>query len=275
MFKIVADSSCDIFTKEGIDFETVPMILYTDEKEYLDDENLDVGKMTNELASYKGRSYTACPSPEGWIKAFKDAEEIYVVTITSNLSGACQSANLAKDMYISEHPDAKIYVCDSLSTGPEMALIIEKIAELKKNGASFEEVCERIEEYTSTTRLFFTLKSLHNLAQNGRINKAVASAIGMLHICIVGTASEQGDIAPINKVRGEKKAIINTLTEMKKAGYNGGKAYISHVENEPLANSLADLIRTEFPQAQIKVYPTRGLCSFYAERGGFLIGCEC
>lgn len=275
MVKYVADSSCDIMTGYFDNFYSIPLIISTDEKEYVDNSELKVSEMLDYLAAYKGRSYSACPSPEGWLNAFEGADEIYVVTITSKLSGAYSSANLAKEMYLSDHPRAKICIIDSLSTGPEMRMVLEKIMELKGNGLGFEQVEKEVRHYLESTRLFFVLKSLHNLAQNGRINKAVAAAIGMLHIGILGTASEEGDIEPINKCRGDKRTIAGAVDEMKKAGYSGGKVRMCYVENDELARAIEARIRQEFADADIVIYPAGGLCSYYAERGGLIIGCEC
>ena len=149
------------------------------------------------------------------------------------------------------------------------------LAMLKKLGKSFEEVCEEIEKYKDTLRLYFGLRSLHNLAQNGRVSKIVASAIGFMNIRILGTASKEGTIQSVAKCRGDKKLVETTLSEIRKAGYKGGKIRICHVESAQLAQALEDQLRSEYGAIDIKTIPARGLCSFYAERGGFILGCEC
>lgn len=275
MVKFIADSSCDKIDFDGVNFESVPLTIYTDERSYLDDDKIDVHEMLDYLASYHARSYTACPSADQWLTSFGDADEIYVATLTSGLSGTFNSANVAKDMYLQDHPDAKIHVIDSLSTGPELHLIIEKLIELKNEGYSFEEVVTKITEYMKTTRLFFTFFSLHNFAQNGRVSKVVASAIGMLNIRLLGTATEDGKVGVIAKCRGEKKMLQSLMEEIEKAGYKGGKFRISHVENEPLAQKVIDLIKEKFADADAYAYPAKALCSYYAERNGIIIGFEC
>ena len=237
MVKIVADSACDLREFPGICFETVPLTLSTSERSFTDDKNLNVHDMLEYLYSFKGRSFTACPSTQAWMDSFEGANEIYVVTITSGLSGTYNSACVAKEQYISEHPETKICVVDSLSTGPGEVLLIEKIAEMKAAGKTFEEVSSEMEKYRDSLRLFFGLKSLHNLAQNGRVSKIVASAIGIMNIRILGTASKEGTIEPVAKCRGEKKLIETVLSEIKKIGYKGGKVRICHVENEELGES--------------------------------------
>ena len=108
-------------------------------------------------------------------------------------------------------------------------------------------------------RLFFTFQSLHNLAQNGRINKVLASAIGVLGITIIGTASEEGDISPIGKCRGNKKVVRKLLDDIKEAGYNGGKVRICHVENKELADNLITSLKSEYPDGtcQSHTHPGR------------------
>lgn len=273
--KFVSDSSCDMQRFEGVNFSSVPLSITTDEINYIDDETLDVNNMIDYLAGYKGRSYTACPSIESWLNSFDGADRIYVVTMTSTLSGTFNSAMTAREMYLQNHPDAEIHVFDTLSTGPEQRLFIEKLIELDNADDSFETIINKAKSYLAKTRLFFALKSLHNFAQNGRINKAIASAVGILGISIFATASDEGDVAPISKCRSEKKVLSSILEHIENAGYTGGKLRISHVDNLSLAKKIQTAVLEKYPKADILVYAARGLCSYYAEKGGILVGCEC
>ena len=112
-YKIVSDSSSDILNIEGINFESVPLTILTENKEYVDDKNLNVDEMVNDLREYQGKSQTSCPSTGRYIESFNGNDEIYVVTITSKLSGSYNSAVLAKNMYLEDHPNAKIHIFDS------------------------------------------------------------------------------------------------------------------------------------------------------------------
>lgn len=274
MYKIVADSSCDLKSFPDAPFVTVPLSLSTDERSYVDQEDLNVKEVLDYLYSHHGRSYTACPSTQGWLDAFEGADEIYVVTITSGLSGTFASANAAKEQYLSEHPEVKICVVDSLSTGPGLVLLIEKIAEYKAQGKTFEEIEKDIVNYQKSLKLYFALQSLHNLAVNGRVNKLVASAIGIMNIRILGTASSEGTIDPVAKCRGDKRVLEKMIEEIRSCGYHGGKIRICHVENLEFANVIAEKIREIFGNVDLRIIPARGLCSFYAERGGIILGCE-
>ncbi|MBR5337154.1 MAG: DegV family protein [Lachnospiraceae bacterium] len=274
MIKIIADSSSNMEGLDDVVFESVPMTIYTDEKSYKDDRSLNLRKMLDYLKNYKGRSYTSCPNIDEWVRAFEGGDIIYIVTVTSTLSGTYNAALAARNMYLEEHPDAKIEVFDSKSTGPEMHLIVEKLAELIKAGCGFEEVVLKTRLYMKKTSLFFALSSLHNLVENGRVNRLVASALGKLGISVIAKASIIGDIKAIAKARGEKKTVERIYEEIKKAGYHGGKIRICHVENESIALQFIKRVREEFKDADIQYYLSKGLCGFYAEQGGLMIGAE-
>lgn len=271
--KIVADSSADMaFGFPGV--SSVPLKIITDTKEYIDDENLNTAAMVWDLQTYTGRSSTACPSPQDWLDAFDNKPYVFCVAITSNLSGSCNAANIAKADYEQEFPDRKVCVIDTLSAGGEMLLIAEKLQELIAEGLSFEEICEQIKAYQQSTGLLFILESLKNLANNGRVSKIVAKAAGILGIRVVGRASDVGTLEQLDKCRGEKKAISCLLNYLTNFGYEGGRVRISHCLNEAAADKLKAEILAMYPQADIKIRPTGGLCSFYAEKGGMLVGFE-
>ena len=270
--KIVADSSANMATSTAV--SSVPLKIITDSKEYVDDANLNTAAMVWDLQTYTGKSSTACPSPQDWLEAFGDAPYVFCIAITSNLSGSCNAANIAKADYELEHPDRKVCVIDSLSTGGEMELIAEKIQQLLNADLGFEEICEKVKEYQQRTGLMFMLESMQNLANNGRVNKIVAKAAGILGIRAVGKASDAGTLEPLEKCRGEKKAIAALADHMVSLGYEGGKMRISHCLNPAAAESLKTTILSAYPQADVQIRPTGGLCSFYAEKGGLLIGFE-
>lgn len=273
--KIVADSSCDIWELNGVDFAVAPMTISTDNKHYVDNQELDVHLMSEELAKYKGVSHTACPSVGSWLDCYEGFDEVFVITLTGAMSGTYNSAMTAKGIYEEENENVKVHVFDSLSTGPEMRLLIEKLKEMIDEDLPFEEIVEKGQDYLNHTRLFFALKSLHNFAMNGRVSKAVASAIGVLNISIFATASEEGTIQQISKCRGEKKVVKSMIEHLENAGYHGGKVRISHADNLKLAHNVRDKILELYPNADIIVYPMGGLCTYYAEIGGLLVGCEC
>ena len=272
--KIVADSSANLRTNEDKNLISVPLTLRTDEREFVDDAALNIEEMIDYLASYKGKSGSACPSSQDWIDAFGDADHIITIAITSNLSGSFNSSRVAKEQYEEEYPDRKVFLIDSLSAGPELKLIVEKIQELNEQGLSFEEICEAVTEYQKQTHLVFMLKSLTNLANNGRVSPAVAKIAGLLNIHVVGIASEVGTLEQKEKARGEKKGIAAMKSIMEALNYVGGKIRIDHCFNLEGAQQLKDLMLAAFPNADILIGENYGLCSFYAEKGGILVGFE-
>lgn len=273
--KIVVDSSADTLDLPGVPFACVPMKVITSEKEYVDDEHLDIEGMVEELLQYSGKSTTSCPSVGDWLEAFGDATEIFCVTITSAMSGSFNAANMAKQAYEQQHPERRVHLVDTLSAGPGVRVVIEKLHELIASGKSFDEIYQLITDYQKNTGLVFVLESLKNLANNGRVSPIVAKLAAMLGIRLVGKASAKGELEPLDKIRGERKSCLTLLNHMKLSGFIGGKVRIAHCSNQTMAQKLKELIATEFASAQIEIYKCRGLCSFYAEKGGMLVGFEC
>lgn len=273
--KIVTDSAANMYSMEGVDFESVPLKIITNEKEYVDTADLDVQRMVDELSIYKGRSGTACPGVGDWLAAFEGYDVIYCVTIISTLSGSYNAAMTAKQQYEEENPGKKVFVLDSYSAGPEMKLHVEKLRDLVLAGKEYQAICSEIREYKEKhTSLVFSLESLHNLANNGRVSPAIAKIASLVGLRMVGDVSEEGQLHPTDKCRGEKKNIAGILRNMKRLGYHGGKLLIDHCYNEKASAAIKELILQEFPKAQVIISKTGALCSFYAEKGGLMIGFE-
>ncbi len=273
-YRVVADSSSSVYAMDCVDFRSVPLKIIAGDHEYVDTPDLDVTDMVNTLLSYKGKSGTSCPNSGEWLDAFGDADCIFAVTITSNLSGSYAAARIAREEYLEQHPNAKVYIVDSLSAGPELVLILEKLAELIRAELPFDEIVEKIQAYQQHTHLLFSLESLKNLANNGRVSHAVAAVAGVLGIRLFGKASDEGTLEPMHKCRSTKQLMRTYLAEMKNMNFCGGKVRISHCFNETAAQQLADTIRAEFPDSDIQIDACGGLCSFYAEKGGMLVGVE-
>ena len=273
-FRIAADSSCNLLALDGADFVSVPLTIRTDAEEFRDDASLDVDAMVAALRATKGRSYSACPNIAQWEEAFGERGDVIAFTITSGLSGSYNAACAAKEICRQRDPSRRIHVVDSLSAGPEIALLIEKALSETRAGADFDGVCRAVPEYRERTRLLFALESMHNLAQNGRVNRLVATMAGVLGIRAVGQASAEGTLEMLGKARGARRTRQLMLSEMERLGYRGGSARIGHCQNETLALEIRDEIRQRFPAADAQIHPLRGLCSYYAERGGIMLGFE-
>lgn len=277
-WKIIADSGCDY--REIADlandtsFKSVPLTIQVDSEIFVDDANLDIDLMMEKMYATSTASKSACPSPDDYLRSFEGAENIFIVTITGALSGSHNSAQLAKKLFLEEHPTAHIHVIDSLSAGGEVDLIITKLNELIKEGLSFNEIVEAITHYQEKTKLLFVLAKVDNLVKNGRLNKLIGAVVGLLNIRMVGEASETGTLELLQKARGAKKALTAAVEEVLKAGYKGGRIIIAHRNNEKFCQQFTEVIKEKFPAADISFLPTSGLCSFYAEEGGLLLGYE-
>lgn len=273
IYKLVADSSANVYSMP-LNYANVPLTINTANDEFVDDGTLDVADMVERIRLTKGKSGTSCPNVFNWFRAFEGADRIFAVTITGNLSGSCAACRQAAQDYEQNNPGAKVCVIDSLSAGPELGLILNKLARWIGEGREFEQMVADIAEYMTHTHLSFSLESLTNLARNGRVNPAVAKIAGVLGIRVVGVASDVGTLEPLHKIRGEKKALEALYQDMKDRGYKGGKVRIANCFNEPAGQTLEGLIRSQFPQAEVSHEKCGGLCSFYAEKGGLLVGYE-
>lgn len=272
--KIVADSSANVLKLTQTAFAAAPLKVIADTQEFIDDAALNVDAMVSWFDAYKGKSKTSCPNPSDWLEAFGDADEVYCVTITSGLSGSYNAACIAKEIYEGENSGKRVCVIDSLSAGPELVLIIEKLEQCIHQGLSFDDICREIEAYKNQTGLTFMLESLKNFAANGRVSPAVAKIAGVLGIRIVGKASDRGTLEPIHKCRGVEKSLAAILSHLKDNGLSCGKVRIAHCQNEAAAEKLKEMILSQMTHADVQIHRCRGLCSYYAEKGGLLVGFE-
>ena len=271
-YKIVADSSCNVLTG-GEDYATVPMKIVA-EREYVDDANLDVARMVEDLRQYRGKSGSSCPNVGEWLEAFGDAETVFGVTISKHISGSYNAAQQAAETYMEEHPGRKAYIFDSLATGPEMMLLVEKIRQCQAEGDDFEATKEKVLDYHNHLHTLFCLESMNNLARNGRVNLAVAKLAGMLGIRVAGEA-KGGQVTPVHKPRGAQKATQVLLEMIKERGFrDGGIIRVAHCFAEEAAVAFRDAVLEVFPHARFQLEPTTALCSYYAEAGGLVIGFE-
>ena len=272
--KIVADSSSNVLQLKHVAFASAPLKIVTAEREFTDDATLDVDEMVDYLDKYKGRSKTSCPNVNDWLAAFGDADDIFCVTITSALSGSYNTACAAKAQYEAENEGKRVFVLNTLSTGPEMQLVVEKLEDYIGRGMDYEEICGRIGRYLKKTGVVFMLKSMKNLANNGRVSPIVAKIAGFIGICATGKGSEQGTLEAGRKCCGEIRALEALVAMLERFGLSKGRVSIAHCQNESGARRLKELLQARFRQAKIEIHKCRGLCSFYAEKGGLIAGFE-
>ena len=159
--RLIADSCCEFPEEIKKEFKcvSVPLILSVDDTEVVDDGAFDQKSFLKLLAGCKGVPRSACPSPESFLKAYEgegepeDEEWVFVVTLSSFLSGSYNSAELAKELYEDEHKDEgskrRIHVFDSKTASGGEAQVMIKAAELYKEGKTFDEIVEKCEDYIS------------------------------------------------------------------------------------------------------------------------------
>lgn len=272
--RIVSDSSSDLFELSDVDYCTVPLKVMFGSVEYVDEPGTDYEQMVLDLQQHEGPSTTSCPNAHEWLDAFRGADEVFAVTISSNLSGSYSAAEVAQQLYLEENPAARVHIFDSLATGPTMRLIIEKLRELVLAGKAFDQIVAETLDYQRRIRILYSLESLNNLARNGRVNKHVAHIAGMLSIRVIGHASEIGTVEIIHKARGEQRALKAIVNEMIAQGCTGGTVHIDHCLNESAAEALKFLICAKIPGIDVQIHPCTVLCSYYADKGGLIIGYE-
>ena len=260
MKKIVVDSGANLLEKsiKNVAFVNVPLTLTIEDQVWSDDEALNLPAFTAALQQTSQPAASSCPNLAQWLAAYGDADEIYVLTITGKMSGSYSTAQ-------------QIQVFDSLSAGPAMHLMAEKLAELINSGLSFDRVVMALNEFMSQVELIFALGSLDNLAANGRISPVLAKVAHLMNLRVIGTA-DQGSFKMLTKARGPKKCCQTLISQMEQKGYQGGAVRIDHVQNRAAAEQFQKLLLAEYPHASVVIGECRGLCSFYAEQGGLMIG---
>lgn len=273
-WSIVADTSCDMYKSElgitEIGFVTIPFTIRIDDMDYIDDESLSISEFLDKMERGKSGLTTACPSPGQWADAFNSADQTIAITISSALSGSHGSANVARNMVLRENPGKKILLLDSKSTGPAMALCIRKLKEWVEAGHSIEGIAELAGNFIEKTNTVFALCSFDNLVKNGRINSIMGFLAKKLGLWGVGI-DNRGELLIKGKTRGRRNALGMILDDMMGRGYCGGDVAINHCQNEGLAMRLKSLIQEQWGMAKVTIRPTRGLDSFYAERGGLIV----
>ena len=273
--KIVTDSSANLFELEGVDFAAVPLKVTVGDREFTDDATVNMEEFYSLLDQRPEHSCTSCPSVGDWLAAFGDARDVICITLASTMSGSCSTARIAKREYETQHHGRHVYLIDSLSIGPEMALLAERARSLVLSGMSPAYIYRALLRYKAKTRLVFALSDLKNCADNGRVGRTEARGIGVMGVGVVGHASEQGSLEIQEKCRGKKQIGAGILRQMKQMGYAGGRILISHSGDESGALELMRRIREAFGTVDVRISRSGALCGFYAEQGSLLVGMEC
>lgn len=274
-WKIVSDSSCDLRSAdcscEEAGFSTVPFYIRIGETEYEDNENLDTLEMVQAMEQCPVLGSTSCPPPMAWENEYAEAEQVIAITISKDLSGSFSSANAARELELAKNPEKKIHVLNSLATGPTLAICIGHMIDWIKEGKPFEYVTEKATDFIKSTKTVFALSCFDNLVKNGRMTKFTGFVAKKLGMWGVGIGNEEGHIVMKGKTRGASRVINAIIEDMRERGFRSREIIISHCHNPALAEKLRDRVLELWSNAKVTILKTRGLDSFYAERGGLIV----
>ena len=276
MSYLILCDSCTDFTdamEKDPHFVRIPLTLHIGEEDIIDDETFDQASFLKKVAEYPDASKSSCPSPEKFMDYFEKADEIYIVTLSSHLSGSLNSAELAKSMYLEKHPDKKIHVFDSKSASAGQSLIALEIQKRAINGLPFEQIVNEVTDFLNTMGTKFVLETLEVLRKNGRLSKVTAMLVNALNIKLVMTSDGNGEIAKTSQARGMKKAIQKMAEAIKEDAVDpeNRTLFISYCNNKERAEFVKDAILSVLPFKDVLIAPTGGVSSLYAADGGIVV----
>ena len=274
-FHIVCDSCTDL-TEEDLKkgcYTLVPLTLLVDGEEIIDDETFDQADFLAKVAASKESVKSACPAPERYMEAYSKADDIYVVTLSAELSGSYNSAVLGKNLYEEENGTKNIHVVNSRGAATTQVLIARKLNEYASQGMPFEEVVDKIEEYTTSLRTYFVLETLEVLRKNGRLSRLSATIAGALNIKPVMIGTRDGVIQKAAQARGMKKALAKMVEHMGSEGRDLTRRQfvISHCNCYERAVYVKELIKKHLHAEDVDIVDTKGVSSLYACDGGIIV----
>ena len=273
-YNIVADSSCDLNKElqDKLNVSLVPFKIDVEDNTFLDDENLDTMELINAMKASPNPIRTSCPSPGDFVAEYRDADTVFVVTISSKLSGTYNSALLAKEMVNEEFPHKFIHVFDSKSASVGESLTAIKIKELIDENLSNLEIVEKVEKYIKEMKTYFILESLDNLIKNGRISKTKGLIANVLNLKPI-MGSNDGDIELVENIRGSKRAFKRLVDIIGESGvrFEERTLAISHTNALKLGEGLKKEIEERYKFKDVILVKTAGLSSGYAYDGGIIL----
>ncbi|NSJ72011.1 DegV family protein [Anaerostipes hadrus] len=274
-FHIVCDSCTDL-TEEDLKkgcYTLVPLTLLVDGEEIIDDETFDQADFLAKVAASKESVKSACPAPESYMEAYSKADDIYVVTLSAELSGSYNSAVLGKNLYEEENGTKNIHVVNSRGAATTQVLIARKLNEYASQGMPFEEVVDKIEEYTTSLRTYFVLETLEVLRKNGRLSRLSATIASALNIKPVMIGTRDGVIQKAAQARGMKKALAKMVEHMGSEGRDLTRRQfvISHCNCYERAVYVKELIKKHLHAEDVDIVDTKGVSSLYACDGGIIV----
>ncbi|WP_099204311.1 DegV family protein [Scatolibacter rhodanostii] len=274
-YKIIVDSCCDLTKKlkEKLGAIAIPLTLRLGEKEFVDDEKLDLPDFMQQMSEYTHKVASAAPSPGSYADAYSaDDSNSFAITISKELSGSYASAEAAKS-YTKESSNQDIHVFDSKSASAGETLVAIKLKEYIQKDFKKDEIIEKTNEFIDKMKTYFVLENYDNLQKNGRLGKIAGTLVSLLGLRLVMGSDGNGKIRLYDKARGENQILQKLLSLIKNSQKEttGETLVISHCNNEDLAKKLAAQIRRQFNFKNIHVVPTGGVSSMYADNKGIVM----
>lgn len=272
--KIVADSSCDLneSLEKVMDVDLVPFKIDVEEQSFIDDESLDVRELINAMHNSPNPIKTSCPSPGDFVEKYRDGDNIFVVTISEQLSGTFNSALLAKKMIMEEFPNKFIHVFNSRSASVGETLVSMKIHEHIEEKLTNSQIVEKVENFIDGMKTYFISEDLSNLVKNGRISKTQGLIANVLNIKPIMAGAPDGNIVALEKVRGSKKAFKRLVELIDETGVKFEERIVAISHANALQKALdlkEDLKKYNFKD--IIIVETKGLSTAYVNDGGVIL----
>lgn len=274
-YKIVADSCCEFPEEYANDprYENVALGLEVGDELIIDDETFDQEQFLKKVAACPKCPKSFCPSPEKFKEAYRtDAENVFVFTLSSKLSGSYNSAEIGKQLYQEEYGEKNIFVCDSHSASCGETQLAYKAAEWSEAGMTFEEICKKLIEYRDQMNTYFVLDNLETLRKNGRLTGVKALVASTLSIKPV-MGADAGEIIQLGQAIGIKKSLAKMAeTVVREAVQPEDKRLmITHCNCIDRAEKVKEMILSKIRVKDVLVMDTRGVSSMYANDGGVIV----
>ncbi len=274
-YKIILDSCGELPEEFQNDsrFERVPLRLEVGDYHILDDENFNQKEFLQKVAEYPKCPGSSCPSPERYMEACRtEAEHVYIVTLSSHLSGSYNSAELGRKLYREKHGEKQICIVDSQSASGGQTQIGLLAMELEEAGVPFEEIEKRLNAYRDEMKTYFVLDNLETLRKNGRLSEVKSMVAQTLNIKPVMSA-KGGIIIQKSQAIGMKKALMKIRDYMLKevAELNERRIVITHCNCPDRAEYLKGLLKEKARLKEVVIMDTAGVSSMYANDGGIIV----
>lgn len=275
-YKIIVDS-CGELTEEmkaSGRYETASLEIELQGKHIVDDETFDQAEFLKLVAESPECPKSSCPSPERYMEAYHcDAEHIYAVTLSAELSGSYNSAVLGRNLYEEEYGEKKIHIFNSRSASVGETLIALKAAECEEKGMSFEETVETVEAYIEEQHTYFVLETLDTLRKNGRLTGLKSVMATALNIKPVMGATPEGTICQLGQARGIKKALVKMVEQVAEDVKNSKDKIlaIAHCNCRDRAEAVKNMILEKITVKDVIILDTAGISSMYAADGGVIV----